>query len=156
MKKNKIFTIIIIIIVLILVLFIGIKYFLTEKQNSQEIEEDVISYNDMIKVFQPLNNKTISSPLNIQGEARGNWFFEASFPIKMIDENGKEIPLNINYITTDKEWFTEDYISFSEKITFDKPDTKNGTLILKKANPSGMPEKEEKLEIPIKFKANLN
>lgn len=46
---------------------------------------------DLITISSPRPNQTISSPLNISGKARGTWFFEASFPIKLVGENGKTI-----------------------------------------------------------------
>ncbi|HKL16931.1 MAG TPA: Gmad2 immunoglobulin-like domain-containing protein [Patescibacteria group bacterium] len=142
--------------IIIVLIFLALKYFLPKKQeqesNGEEGEEEVISHNDLIRVFEPNENEAISSPLKIKGEARGNWYFEASFPIKLVNRNGKELELSQNYIMTDKEWMTEDYVSFKEEIVFDQPETQNGTLILKKANPSGKPELEEKLEIPVKFK----
>ena len=35
---------------------------------------------DMIRVDAPRPNQVIQSPLTVKGEARGAWFFEASFP----------------------------------------------------------------------------
>ena len=47
---------------------------------------------------------------------------------------------------------TEDFISFEAKIEFEKPTLKNnGALILRKDNPSGLPEYDDALEIPIIF-----
>ena len=45
----------------------------------------------MIHVTTPLPNANISSPLVISGEARGNWFFEGSFPVLLTDWDGKVI-----------------------------------------------------------------
>ena len=36
---------------------------------------------DRIRVNNPRPNQTISSPLTVTGEARGSWYFEASFPV---------------------------------------------------------------------------
>ncbi|HXK32321.1 MAG TPA: hypothetical protein VJ378_02535, partial [Candidatus Paceibacterota bacterium] len=46
---------------------------------------------DLIKIENVRPNQIISSPLSIKGEARGNWFFEASFPIRLYDGNNQEI-----------------------------------------------------------------
>src|SRR4051794_24409101 len=43
---------------------------------------------DRIRVSEPLANGIVHSPLVIRGEARGPWFFEASFPVKLLDANG--------------------------------------------------------------------
>jgi hypothetical protein len=46
---------------------------------------------------------------------------------------------------------TEDFASFEEVIEFYQPKTKNSFLVLEKANLSSLPEKEEKIKIPVKF-----
>ena len=46
---------------------------------------------DLIRIDAPRPNATVSSPLTIQGEARGTWFFEADFPVVLTDWDGKII-----------------------------------------------------------------
>ncbi|MBU1877136.1 GerMN domain-containing protein [Patescibacteria group bacterium] len=104
---------------------------------------------DLIQSHNPRPNQTIISPLFIKGEARGYWFFEASFPIKLLDGNNKEIALTIAQAKSD--WMTEDFVSFEAVLQFTTPETKEGTLVFKKDNPSGLPEHDDELIIPIKF-----
>ena len=47
------------------------------------------SHDNLIKVTEPTPNQVISSPLSISGQARGTWYFEASFPVVLEDANGK-------------------------------------------------------------------
>src|SRR6476620_3893721 len=42
-----------------------------------------------IKVFRPMKGDQVSTPLVVMGEVPGNWSFEASFPVKLLDSNGK-------------------------------------------------------------------
>ena len=110
-----------------------------------------------IIVNSPKANETISSPLELVGKARGYWFFEASFPIVLLDGNNKEIATAIAQAQSDPatgevNWMTEDFVDFKALLNFSKPETQNGILILKKDNPSGLPENEEQIEIPIYFK----
>jgi hypothetical protein len=104
---------------------------------------------NLIKSSNPRPNQTIFSPLFIEGEARGTWFFEASFPIKLLDIDGKEIASAIAQAKSD--WMTEDFVPFEAVLQFIAPDTKEGTLVFKKDNPSGLPEYDDELIIPIKF-----
>jgi len=47
---------------------------------------------------------------------------------------------------------TEDFVRFSGELIFETPGVSNrGALILRKDNPSGMPENDDALEIPITF-----
>ncbi|MBD3282110.1 MAG: hypothetical protein GF387_00670 [Candidatus Portnoybacteria bacterium] len=110
-----------------------------------ELEKD-----HLIRITSPRPNEIIQSPLTIKGQAKGTWFFEADFPIKLKDANNNTIATAIAQTTED--WMTEEFISFQAELEFQKPETKEGTLILEKANPSGLPENEDQLIIPIKFK----
>jgi len=104
---------------------------------------------NLIKSSNPRPNQTILSPLFIKGKARGSWFFEASFPIKLLDIDGKEIALTIAQAKSD--WMTEDFVPFEAVLQFVTPDIKEGTLVFKKDNPSGLAEQDDELVIPIKF-----
>ncbi len=105
--------------------------------------------NDKIKVTTPLPNAVVSSPLLIKGEARGTWYFEASFPVKILDANGTE--LGIVPAQAQGEWMTTEFVPFETSLTFKKPTTKTGTLVLQKDNPSGLPEYDDSVSIPVTF-----
>ena len=104
---------------------------------------------DTIHVTNPLQNYLIQSPLIITGEAKGSWYFEGSFPIRLIDANGKEI-VSSN-VQAKSNWMTTDFVPFEAKIIFSTPVTETGTLILEKDNPSGLPQKNNSISIPIRF-----
>lgn len=112
---------------------------------------NILEKTDFIHLNNPLPNEEIESPLSIKGEAVGTWFFEATFPIILTDWDGKIIAEG--FATAKGDWMTEDFVPFEALIEFDKPIYKNnGSLILKKDNPSGLPENDDALEIPIFFK----
>lgn len=91
----------------------------------------------------------ISSPIEIKGKARGNWFFEGQFPIEITDENGKI--LGQGSARSSGNWLTEDYITFSTKIVFSTSTTAKGFIILKKDNPSGLSENDVQEKIIVSF-----
>jgi hypothetical protein len=43
---------------------------------------------DLIRIEAPLPHSVITSPLRVAGMARGPWYFEASFPVKLLDAQG--------------------------------------------------------------------
>jgi len=93
----------------------------------------------------------IDSPFVIKGRAVGNWFFEASFTIVLVDWDGKIISEAV--AEADGDWMTADYVEFTAKLNFKKPEYgNNGTLIFRKDNPSGLPQHDDSLEIPVLFK----
>ncbi|MDD5503052.1 MAG: Gmad2 immunoglobulin-like domain-containing protein [Candidatus Thermoplasmatota archaeon] len=104
---------------------------------------------DLIKVTAPVSGSTISSPLHVEGQARGSWYFEASFPVKLLDANGKvlgQIPAKAQ-----GEWMTKNFVPFKADLIFTVPATETGTLVLEKDNPSGLPQNSDELRIPVKF-----
>ncbi len=108
---------------------------------------------DMIRVSAPQRNETIANPLRINGEARGTYFFEASFPIKLLDGNGQEVATGI--ANADGEWMTEEFVPFSATLTFVRPATANGSLAFMRDNPSGLPENDMSFVVPVSFGEEL-
>ena len=79
---SKIILIIIIIIVIVIIGVGGYRVYQLTKTPKEEEEKA-----DIIKVDNPKSSQAISSPLAITGQARGSWFFEASFPVNLFDDN---------------------------------------------------------------------
>ncbi|MBI1984547.1 MAG: GerMN domain-containing protein [Candidatus Wildermuthbacteria bacterium] len=109
---------------------------------------------DLIQVSNIQPNQTIESPLFVQGKARGSWFFEASFPVKLFDSNG--FLLGIQPAQALGDWMTRDFVPFSVSFPFAVPSALEGTLVLKKDNPSGLPEHDDELPISVVFKEMQN
>jgi len=104
---------------------------------------------DLIVIETPKPGQVISSPIIIKGKARGNWYFEASFPARLVDANGKV--LGIMPIQATGEWMTTEFVPFTATMNFSISSTKTGTLILQKDNPSGLAVNDDELRIPVIF-----
>ncbi len=152
-NKKIIITILLLVILAILIFIFSIVFkkenVITnfEKQNISENKSDKI-----IVVDFPKPNEKISSPIKIIGKARGNWFFEASFPVFVVDWDGKIIGQSIAH--ANGEWMTTEFVPFEAEVSYIlEPNiySKKGSLILKKDNPSGLPENDDALEFPIEF-----
>lgn len=102
-----------------------------------------------VRVELPLENEIIVSPVEIKGKARGSWYFEADFPIKIIDENGNT--LGEHYATAKSDWMTEDFVEFESTVIFSEPETDSGFIVFQKDNPSGLIENAQEIRIPVKF-----
>lgn len=114
----------------------------------EEIQQDTTAA-DMIEVARPLPNMDVTSPLTIKGKARGSWYFEGRFTIKLYDAYG-----NLLAETTAKaqdSWMTEQFVPFKTTISFDAPDDQRGRLVFLRANPSGKPENAQSYSIPVIF-----
>lgn len=108
-----------------------------------------LQFTDLIRVDRPRPGEIVASPLSVSGQARGIWYFEANFPVQLLDGEG-------NTLTTvpaqaDGDWMTEGFVPFTAKLIFQAPKTATGTLILMKDNPSGLPEHDAQIGIPVRF-----
>src|SRR6056297_403528 len=105
---------------------------------------------DVIRVSTPTEGAAIASPVQITGEARGTWFFEASAPVVITDWDGRII--GEGFVEAEDNWMTESFVPFSGEVSFTAPTdgvSDRGAVILQKANPSGLPENDAALEISV-------
>jgi hypothetical protein len=105
---------------------------------------------DLIRVDAPKANEVVKSPLTVVGSARGTWYFEASFPIRVEDANGKV--LGQTPAQAQGDWMTTSFVPFAATLTTASSTTATGYLVLEKDNPSGLPENAAELRIPIRFR----
>lgn len=109
-------------------------------------EESPVVDNSIV-VDQPQARASVKSPLTVSGKARGTWFFEGSFPIKIIDSNGAT--LVEGYVQAASDWMTTDFVNFNSALSFTVATTTEATLVLSKDNPSGDPQRDYSITIPI-------
>jgi hypothetical protein len=107
---------------------------------------------DLISVDMPLPDAQVSSPLIIKGQARGNWFFEGSFPITLTNWDGLIIAQG--HATAQGDWMKTEYVPFTASIDYTLPagtPYRRGFLILHKDNPSGESKYDDSLELPVQL-----
>lgn len=121
----------------------------SESSTGANEQTEMAKVEDSLQVRKPLPGATIASPLEVTGKARGFWYFEGSFAIVLVDQNNKEIATGI--AEAQDSWMTEDWVEFSASLQFDPSSSKEGFLIFQKANPSGKPEFERSLKLPVTF-----
>ncbi|PJE74204.1 MAG: hypothetical protein COV01_01775 [Candidatus Taylorbacteria bacterium CG10_big_fil_rev_8_21_14_0_10_41_48] len=104
----------------------------------------------LIQVKSPESNERVSSPISFSGTARGTWYFEASFPIIVLDGMGRKIGHAIAQAQGD--WMTTNFVPFEGSVVLDTlPSTATGTIIFKKDNPSGEPSLDLSYTVPVVF-----
>jgi hypothetical protein len=104
----------------------------------------------MIAVDIPVPGAQISSPLQVTGRARGNWYFEASFPVILKGPGG--VVLATVPAQAQGDWMTTDWVPFTATLVFTPPAPgSSGVLILQKDNPSGEPQFDDSRTIPVVF-----
>lgn len=123
------------------------------RSNGKTFRRDIgneFDYLDIIQIESPRPGDSVTFPLEITGKARGGWYFEANFPVEILDADGN--PLATSYATAQGEWMTNDFVPFTARIEMLNPPLgEKGELLLKYSNASGDPERDEALRVPINF-----
>lgn len=120
--------------------------------DGRTFREDIgneLEYSDLIHLDNPRPNAKVTSPLKIIGSARGTWFWEANSTAELYDMNGKSI--GFAHVIAEGEWMSEKFVPFEGMIDFTSPQTSKGKLILRNDNPSGLPENQKELIVPVRF-----
>lgn len=106
-----------------------------------------------VLVRTPQPNEHVTLPLQVEGEARGTWYFEADFPVELVvagDVVGGGIA------RAQGDWMTEDYVAFEATVTAEGSIARTGDvpaqLRFVRANPSGLPENADEISVPIQLR----
>jgi hypothetical protein len=145
MRTNKEIWILIILTAIIIALTVILVFVDKDGLNLPFLNSD----ND-VEVYNIKANQEVDSPLIVEGKAKGTYFFEASFPIRILDEAGNV--LGSSYVQAQSDWMTEDYVDFKGQITFSTATGGKGFLVFAKDNPSGLPEYDKEMRIPVILK----
>jgi hypothetical protein len=120
-------------------------------ENGETFTEDIGNLDEIedVRIDKPRPNQSVTSPVAITGSARGTWYNEAVFQVRVLDGNGSIIAQG--YASTPMQWMTEDFVPFRTTLAYEQPTTTSGRIEILKANPSGRPENEQTLHYPIQF-----
>lgn len=103
-----------------------------------------------VVVTKPTAGETVSSPLTVWGEARGPWYFEASFPVKLLDAQGQVLATGPAQAKGD--WMTPDLVPYEVTLRFTPPPAGTvGRVVLEKSNASGDPARADQVVVPVRF-----
>jgi hypothetical protein len=115
------------------------------------VESRALSYEnaseDLIRVSTPTPGAVTGKEFLVKGEARGTWFFEASFPIEVLDQNGARIAIAI--AQAEGDWMTTEFVPFSATVRVPETYIGPAIIVLRKDNPSGLPEHDASASSPI-------
>lgn len=106
---------------------------------------------NLFKLTSPTSGSTVTNPLTLSGEARGTWFFEGSFPVRLEDVNGNVITSTI--ATSSEEWMTEEFIPFLAYLDFSVTTDTQAIIVFKKDNPSDIRANDQEVRVPVILKA---
>jgi hypothetical protein len=104
---------------------------------------------NLIEIEEPTTGTEIFSPVTIKGEARGKWYFEGDFPVKVLNYDYQTIATGI--AKAEGAWMTEDFVPFEVIINYKRPYLEDGYILLSRSNASGLPEHDQWVIIPVNF-----
>ena len=102
---------------------------------------------ERVVVTSPKQNAVVGQTFVVSGQAPGPWYFEASFPIKIVDKDNNFIGQGI--AQAQGEWMTVEQVTFTATVTLDGPYSGPATVVLLRDNPSGLPQYDDSVSIPI-------
>lgn len=151
MKKTIFYFILSLIIISgLVILLVKLNVLFKSQETNYTVEPNTpVDMSDLIIVDQPQAGEIIENPATISGQARGSWFFEGSFPIKIIDANGELLGEGV--AEAQSNWMTNDFVDFRAVISFKPSAASSGFIMLHNDNPSGLPDKDKEWKIPIVF-----
>jgi hypothetical protein len=140
-------------IVLIMVAGGGWYYVYSHKPASAGINPSASLYayvnasGDTVLVDSPRPGAVVGKSFSVMGRARGSWFFEASFPVEVLDQSGNVVASAP--ATTTAPWMTNDLIPFRANLMVPASYIGPATILLKKDNPSGQSENDASVSYPV-------
>lgn len=117
---------------------------------AEELPEKITYTNasaDLVVVELPFPGAVVGKKFSVRGTARGNWYFEASFPVEVLDKDGKR--LAIVPAQAQGEWMTTEFVPFVAELAVPQSYLGPATLVLHKDNPSGLPKHEASVSFPV-------
>jgi len=109
--------------------------------------ESSIPLSASVVVDTPRVGAMVGQSFVVTGEAPGGWYFEASFPITVRDASGTIIASTQGKAQGD--WMQTGQVPFTATTTLTSEYHGAATLILLRDNPSGLPENDDSVSIPI-------
>lgn len=110
------------------------------------IEKKEVSKDKAVELISPQPGEILHSPYDVSGRALGTWFFEGDLPISL-EVDGKVISTVPAQAQSD--WMTSDWVNFKAQLKFDVATSTKANLIIKKDNPSGLPENDSEIVYPV-------
>ena len=125
-------------------------------KNFVEILPSKITYKNastsMIVIDSPLPETTVGNSFVLTGKAYGGWYFEASFPIQVLDSNNQI--LFQGPAQAQGDWMTSAFVPFKATISLPNAYTGKMTMLIKNDNPSGLPENDASLSFSLTKEAS--
>lgn len=117
-----------------------------DQRENADADENITAY-DTIVVTSPRPHEILESPIILEGEAQGAWYFEGSFPVTLLDMEGNLIAAG--FVQSQGEWMTEDFVAFEGSLAYAADVETKAILVMREDDPSGEGMNDQFIEIPV-------
>lgn len=100
-----------------------------------------------VVVTSPTAGAIVPKVISVSGSAPGGWFFEAQFPMQIRDQANVVVGHGTGHALGN--WQTTALVAFTGTTTVETNYTGPATLVLLKDNPSGLPENDDSISLPV-------
>lgn len=118
-------------------------------QNKLKIATVFFPPNDERRPTYQENEVLEQTQVTVTGQAPGTWFFEGQLSLELQTVDGKIIAQTP--ATSSENWMTVDQIPFTGTLEFSNMDANFGYIVIKKANPSGLPRNQHQFYWPVQL-----
>jgi len=157
MKAAKILVVVLGVVIIVL---LGVIFFYNPANAPQlppdnvggaKIVQPIVSADGHLSVTSLQAGNLIASPFTLVGTVTGGgWFYEATFPVRVLDGDG--MVLGSGTAQAQDDWMSTGTVPFTVIIRFSAPRYATGTVVLSKDNPSGDSANDMSLSIPVEFR----
>jgi|GEM_PF-981424 len=103
-----------------------------------------------VVVTEPVSGAFVANSFIVRGTVPPGWMFEGVFPVELQNAKGIAIAQATGTELEPGSWSSGSPIAFTATVEFPAT-TGKGTLVLKKDNPSGLPENDRSFKLPVAF-----
>jgi hypothetical protein len=140
---------IVIVVLTCAIIFIPNKTTVPQTTNTGKVATSTEPQNARVVVTSPMPGAIVAKTFSVTGSAPGPWFFEAVFPIQVRDKDGNVI--GSGQAQAQGEWMTEADVPFTASMKIESTYAGRASLILSKDNPSGLPQNDDSVTVPIQI-----
>ena len=148
-KKLKVY-----IIIFIVILLFAVVLTITKKANAPVVETPqnnadigILGNGADLVYLSILPKAKVSGILDLTGEVKGGYFFEANILVNVLDSNRNVLKQGHGTATTD--WMTADPVTFTATVDFTDLSKGPAYLEIHNDNASGLPENDKSILVPI-------
>lgn len=118
---------------------------------NESVNPQATSDPEGIVILNLIAGQVVTSPLSVTGLVPAGWMFEGRLPVLLLDDSENIITKVQGVELKPGSWQSGEPVAFKATVSF-STDRTEGYIVVKKDNPSGLPENDEEFRLQVSFK----